>query len=191
MRGAENWETKSFPEWTGAIADGVLTASPWAREVRVPFRQGFARQGRTGSIATEVHLTVRWGSALPVRQANAFWLGLETRAGKKVLETEPKEYVLEMAGLPASVVGDSKAFERELAATARLAGQGRATWSAVSATVPEFGAFVMAEVRFARTPAIALEDGEIEFTASALAGAMKIRARFLLKPMVYGGRLEL
>ena len=186
-----NWDSPPFPAWDNSLADRILTGSPWAQEVRVPFRQAFAAAGRPGSIATEVHLTVRWGSALPVRQASAFALGLETRAAQKLLRTEPGEYLIEIAGLPASVVRDSKAFEKELAATARLTGLGRAGLKAVSAAVPEFGTHVMAEVRFPRDPALRLEDKEVEFSATALDGAMRLRARFALKPMLYQGSLAL
>ena len=190
-RAEESWESRRFPDWDRDVADRLLTASPWARELKIPFRQPFQTAGRAGSVATSIDLTVRWGSALPVRQANAIALGLESRAGKKMLATEPREYVLELAGFPAPVVRDSKAFEKELAATAVLTGKGRRALTAVSAAVPEFGNFLMAEVRFARDAAIVLEDGEIEFAAAVLGGALKIRARFSLKAMVYGGRLEL
>jgi hypothetical protein len=185
MRGAD------FVGMDRAVAERLLTESAWAREVRVPFRQAFAAQGRSGSVGTEIHLTVRWGSALPVRQANASLLGVETRAAKKLLATEPAEYVLEVAGFPAAVLRDGKAAEKELAATAVLTGKGRKTWKAVSAMVPEFGTHLMAEIRFQRDPAIGLAEGEVEFAASALGGAMRIRAKFPLKEMVYEGRLEL
>lgn len=189
---AAGWlRAEDFPAFDRAAAERLLTESPWAREVRVPFRQAFAAQGRQGSIGTEIHLTVRWGSALPVRRANASLLGLETRAAKKLLETEPAEYVLEVAGFPAAVLRDTKAAEKELAATAVLTGKSRKMWKAVSAAVPEFGTHLMAEIRFKRDPAIGVDEGEMEFAASALGGAMRIRARFPLKAMVYEGRLAL
>lgn len=188
---------RSLLTWAGLAplaaqdASRILTASPWAQEVRVPFRQAFAARGQKGSVATEVHLTVRWGSALTVRQANAALLGPETRAAQKLLATEPREYVIEVAGFPASVIRDSQALEKELTASAVLTGKGRKTLAAVSASVPEFGTHLLAEIRFPRDPAITLEDREIEFAASALSGAMRIRAKFSLKAMVHAGRLEL
>ena len=174
-----------FPNWDRDAADRLLTESPWAQAVDTPLKDRAYR--------SELSLTVRWGSALPVRQANAFLLGLETRAAKSVLAAAPKDYVIEVAGFPAGVLqghGGPRALEKELLASASLAGKTR-RWAAAAVAVPEFGSHMMAELRFPRDPAIVPGDEAMEFAASALGGRLRMRVRFPLKAMVYGGQLEL
>jgi hypothetical protein len=174
-----------FPAWDRDVAERLLTESPWAQALETPLRDR--------AYKSELYLTVRWASALPVRRANAIALGLESRAGKLMLASEPKEYVIEIAGFPAGALkpGGPAGLEKELLATATVRPGKRAPLQAVSVTVPEFGSHLMAELRFKRSPAITPADEQVEFTASVLGGRVKIQAKFALKPMVYEGKLEL
>jgi hypothetical protein len=167
------------------LADRILTASPWAQPVDAALVDQAYR--------SEIYLTVRWASALPVRQANAVALGVESRAAQLLLKKEPSEYVLDIAGFPAGAVrmnGGAGALEKELLASATLTSKKRGL-KAISAVAPDFGSHLMAEVHFPRSPAIELEEEQIEMAASLFRGRVRLRARFSLKAMVYEGALAL
>jgi hypothetical protein len=182
----------NFPDWTAKEVDRLLTDSPWSRPLDVRFRQPFTtRGGASGSVATEANLIVRWASALPVRQATALALGLQTRTAKRLLaEAQPREYVIEVAGFPVSALQGGPAGLREsMQASARLMAPDKSQRPPVSVEVPEHGTHVVAEVRFSAEPALAGGKGVVEFTATA--GAMRIRAKFALETMRYQGALAL
>lgn len=174
-----------FPDWDRATVDGLLSESPWAHAIDAPLRDKAYR--------SELYLTVRWASALPMRRANAAALGVESRAGKLMLAAAPKQYIIEVAGFPAGALKDGgvKRLEAELMSTAVLTSKKRKPLAATYVAVPEFGSHLMAEIHFPRTPEITLDDGVVEFTALVLAGRVSVRVKFPLKPMVYEGRLEL
>jgi len=174
-----------FPDWDRATADRLLTESPWAQAIDAPLRDR--------AYKSELYLTVRWASALPVRQANAYLLGLESRAAKLLLASTPSHYLIEIAGFPAGTLreGGTKGLEKELLASARLTSKTHPPLAPTSVAVPEFGSHMMAELRFPRQPAFTLEDGSVELSALVLRGRVNIRAKFPLKAMVYQGQLEL
>lgn len=174
-----------YAEWDRETADKLLTESPWAQSVDAPLKDRAYR--------SELYLTVRWASALPMRQANAVALGRDSHAAKLMLAAAPKEYIIEVAGFPAGALGPAgpKGLERELAASAALAGKKGPSLAANFTSVPEFGSHMMAEIRFPRQHAFTLEDEWVEFRALVLKGRVNIRARFVLKAMLYGAKLEL
>ena len=200
------WEKQPFPNWTPNEVEKLLTDSPWAREVHCRFEYtpparrltsefqiGFPR-GRSGGgaspgVQTEVYLTVRWSSALPIRQALALQEAGRDKAAVE-LPPEPKEYIVEVFGLPAIMAPEgAMRVQEDLEKSASLWWKGGRTIRASSVTVPEHGMHLSAEIRFPRSPEITEESGALEF--SARAGAIKIEPKFKLKPMVYRGRLEL
>ncbi|MBL8176210.1 MAG: hypothetical protein JNK48_16145 [Bryobacterales bacterium] len=146
---------------------------------------GSRGDGRTGGgVKTEAYLTVRWSSALPVRQA----LALAERASE--VAAPPREYLIHLAGIPTVVAGESTApMEKLLLKTAALSVKGRRTVYASSADVPEHGTHLMAAVRFPRMEGLEASEGAVEFFAEA--GPIKVLQRFPLKAMVYRGNLEL
>jgi len=180
---ARNWDRVAFPEWSDDQVDKLLTDSPWARPLTLPFRfsapakrpfvvseldqigeplglpKGWPSGGSsptTGNrppriddgnappVQTEIYLTTRWASALPMRQAMALHQfgrsGLNTAKAATVLQEIPTEYVLEVAGFPAGMVPQGvRRFEAELLASATLLVKGRNSLRATAASVPEHG----------------------------------------------------
>lgn len=162
------------------------------RNPRVP-GQGPERGGGS-SVPAEVYLTIRWSSALPIRQAIALdrWGrdGLDDPEAVRFLNREEPDYVLEIFGIPVIMAPQgARRLEAELLSTAGLFVKGRSPIRATSAHVPELGEHLSAELRFPRLDPISIDDGTVEFTAEA--GPMNIAKKFKLKPMVYRGRLEL
>lgn len=232
---ARNWDRTAFPEWSDEFVDKVLTDSPWARPLTLPFRfsapaparrpfavSEFAQIGEgslglpkgwpsdkaagTGTrtpriddgnappVQTEIYLTMRWASALPVRQAMALHQygrsGLSGPKATALLQGNPEEYVLDVAGFPVGMVPQGvRRFEAELLESATLLVKGRAAIRAVAASVPEHGNHLIATLRFPRFANLSDGDGFIE--VAALAGPMDIHQKFKLRDMNYKGLLEL
>lgn len=234
---ARNWDREAFPDWSAEYVDKVLTDSPWARPLTVPFRfsaparrplvaTGFAQigeplgfpkgwpGGNTGAsptrtpriddgnappVQTEIYLTTRWASALPVRRAMALLQfgrgGLSSPQAEALLRGGEAEHVIEIAGFPAGMVPQGvRRLEAELLASATLAVKGRKPVQASAVSVPEHGNHLIATIRFPRMENL-LDDGGF-IALSAAAGPpgisqMDIRQRFKLRDMYYKGRLEL
>jgi hypothetical protein len=228
---ARNWDRATFPEWSDDHVDKLLTDSPWARPMTLPFRfsapakrpytvSEFAQIGEplglpkgwpsggptTGNrtpriddgnappVQTEIYLTTRWSSALPMRQAMALHQfgrsGLNSAKAAELLQGTAAEYVLEVAGFPVGMVPQGvRRFEAELLASSTLLLKGRKPLRATAASVPEHGNHLIATMRFPRFENLSDNDGFIEFAAQA--GPMDIRQKFKLRDMNYKGRLEL
>ena len=154
----------------------MLTDSPWAKPTTV----GVAE------LRAEIYLTVRWASALPIRQA----LALHQSKAPETLEIVEPEYVVEIAGFPTTVIRQgARRFEAELADSARITVAGRPSLKPVSASVPEHGMHLMATLRFPQFEGLDTKEGDV--TIHATPGSLKVDQRFKLKDMVYDGRLEL
>jgi hypothetical protein len=157
----------------------ILTDSPWARPVTLPVeirKQGFL------PVRTEIHLTVRWSSALPVRKA------LEAEGYPAA---DPgNEYVIEIFGIPTTVVHQDAVKLREgfeKAATLTIRGQRPVAVSSVE--VPGHGLFLAATLRFPRFAEVSPDAAVIELQAES--GPILLRLKFKPREMVYKGRLEL
>jgi hypothetical protein len=228
LAAAEQWEQSQFPNWSTSMIDRVLTDSPWAKQLTVPFEYRHrdrklisefqiglpggigwpTGRGRTTtgpgtgtgtsggsvpSVRTEVYLTLRWSSALPIRQAlalNEFGRdGLSQERAVELLTRQDTDAVLEIFGLPVTMVPQgTKALEAELEKSAMLWCKGQRALHATSVRVPEHGYHLSAELRFPRPETIGPESGLLEFSAEA--GPIKIAHKFKLKSMIYRGRFE-
>jgi hypothetical protein len=235
---AGSWEEKEFPNWPSSFTDRLLTDSPWARPVTVPFvyqpppdrmtsdfRQieipsgvGVPRPAPRGSgwpgspipgrvpgsgpgttgppipVRTEAYLTIRWSSALPIRQALALRefgvQGLQTERAVEMLTREDPEYVVEIFGFPTALVTrEAGKLEQGLAKTAKLYRKGGKPIGAASVRVPEYGMHLAATLRFPRMEELSPDDGVLNLYAEG--GTAKIDQAFKLRPMVYHGKLEL
>jgi len=187
MAGQPPWE-RPFKEWSSRDAERVLTDSPWARQIGVRFRLG-----NGAGAMTEVYLTMRWSSALPVRQALALerWGrdGLQSAAAVEWLEANQPDYVLEIFGFPATLYHrQSERVEKQIAETAGLYVRGQVAVRAKEVRVPEHGMHMSATVRFPRALTADLGD-EVEFIGKA--GPAELREKFKLKNMRYEGRIEM
>jgi hypothetical protein len=141
-----------------------------------------------------VNLTVRWSSALPVRQAIALtqWgrSGLDNPRAIELLKREEPDYVVEVFGLPAIMLSQGAAkVQEELSKTACLWWKGGRTIPAKSVTVPEHGMHLSAEIRFPCSAELTSEIGTLELLAKT--GPIRIEPKFRPKSMVYLGNLEL
>jgi hypothetical protein len=149
----------------------------------------------TGSVKAEAYLTVRWASALPVRQAMALLEfgagGLQSPRAQELLQPSESEHVVEIAGIPTTLVRQGvRRFEAELARTARLSTDGRKPVPPSAVSVPEHGMHLIATLRFPRLAGLsAAKESAVDLYAEG--ALLKIEQRFKLKPMIYNGRLEL
>ena len=212
-------EEPVFPAWSPEFVDRMLTDSPWAKQGTVSFElepvqhlqsssytqigipglgwptgRSTGSGGAASSVRTEIYLTTRWSSALPIRRAIALQDfgadGLQSDKAFELLNRQPTEYVIEIAGFPATMIRQgANRFEAELLRSARLLVKDRTPMRATSAHVPEYGNHLVATLRFPRWADLSAREGTIDVTAQS--GRMSIRERFKLKDMVYGGNLEL
>jgi hypothetical protein len=155
---------------------------------------GAPRTGGASSVRSEVFLTIRWSSALPVRQAIALdrWGRdrLDEPEARKFLSVPETDYVVEVFGIPAIVAHQgARRLEAELFDSARILVKGRAPIRTASAHVPVFGNHLAATLRFPRHQPIEPGDHSVEFLASG--ARMDIARKFKLESMTYEGRLEL
>ena len=167
----------------------------WPRNPRSGTGTGGRSPSGTSSngVKAIASLTVRWATALPIRQAMALQefgpAGLETAEARKELEPSADEYVIQIAGFPVEITGrDAKRVETDLRNSARLSLPGHGPLVPLSVEVPEFGMHLMATLHFRRGE-LPPADGAIDLHAAS--GPIKIDQQFKLRPMVYAGRLEL
>jgi hypothetical protein len=196
----------------------MLTDSPWAKSLTISFnlqacaasdgaalgffpgttrpdsvRSRKPQVSRGTGARTEIYLTARWASALPIRQAYAIQefgrAGLDSPEAVQRLSSEPSEYVLELAGFPAILFKKgSQELEDSLISSA-ISVSGRPPVAPNSVVVPAHGMHLMAAMRFPRFNDLQPGDGSITLTGSA--GTIYIEHGFRLKSMVYQSRLEL
>jgi hypothetical protein len=211
--GARSWEEPAFPNWSGQFVDRILTNSPWAREVTVPFvfqprsepfvsgfgqigaprRTDWPPAGAASAVRTEMYLTIRWSSALPVRQALALAQfgkdGLEHPVARDLLSRAEPDYIVEIAGFPTTLFPNgTKELANQFARSARLLIDGRPPSASPTAEIPEHGMHLTASLRFPRFGEI-VPEGVIRVHAEV--GSARIQQQFKLKTMIYRERLEL
>lgn len=239
---AEFWDQPAFPDWSAEVVRRLLTDSPWAKPLTVPFDyqpppldplrsefnqiglpggagwppripgvgwpgggttgrtpripgtgQGTGKGGEVHKIRTEVHLTIRWSSARPVREALAIeqWGAdaLKTSKAEEFLSRTEPDYVVEIFGLPAIFYAKGTGgLKDDLTRTAVLVVKGR-TIKASSVESPEYGEHLSATLHFPRVGNLTADDGFVQFTADT--AQVKITQKFKLKAMTYRGMLEL
>jgi hypothetical protein len=224
---ARRWDRASFPDWSLEHVDKLLTNSPWAKSVTVPFRfslppratkpSSFWQIGERGSLGlppgwgktapsssprsqapveapahTEAYLTIRWASALPVRQAMAIQQfgkhGLDDARAQALLRDTPAEHVIEIAGFPTTMMTQgARRMEAELLASTEILFQGRKPVRPISVSVPEHGMHLMATLRFSRLSEIG-EAGLLQ--VSGRTGPIEFSQKFPVREMLYSGRIE-
>jgi len=178
------------------VPGGGVPGVGWPRggDQRGGFPGGGGRSGPGPPTPAEVYLTVRWSSALPVRQAlliDRFGRGGVGKAeARRLLAREEEDYVIEVFGIPYMVVRDkAKQFEAEIRESAVVYRKRGGRIEPEAVTMPPYGEHLAATLRYPRRDPIGLEDEEAEFHAQA--GPLTINRKFKLKSMVYRGRLEL
>lgn len=208
---ADFWAQKKFLDWNQKECQRLLNDSPWARVVEfhppgdgggddedAPGRLNCdtcSDSGNRGALPPSVLATVRWQTALPVKQALA-----KTRFGDEVknspeaaslLGQREPFFVVALAGLPRKFVRTSA---QRIKSNSILKVKNKPPIAAASVrgeALPNERAVVY--LTFPRTqngvPAISIEDAEVEFDLDL--GPSDIKRKFKLKDMVYEGKLEL
>lgn len=137
----------------------------------------------------QIKVTVRWESALPVREAT----GRQIKDGAA--------YVISVAGLPAlgnqggREAGEDegrrrKEMESRLKEWTRIERKGKEPLVPETVEIEDSGQGPMFLLRFLRgAQPIRAEDKEVTFVTRM--GPLEVKAKFALKDMVYQGRLEL
>ena len=172
---------------------GSVTAAPEA-ETRAPVG------GYSGGRRRPLQLLVRWHTALPVRQALARRQmqaeEITPEQAEQLFQQAPSEYVVMVGGLPMAAMG-SPTKEKIKAGTYLKTGdkqrimvkelrrsRGQAPDASMSeAQVPDL--FFI----FPRATPIELRHKSVEFVTKL--GKVKIKKKFKLKDMLFGGKLEL
>ena len=170
-------------------------------------------RGGGGGFASSLSLTVRWYSALPIKQAlAAHRYGSEAQADEN-LKREETHYTIGLSGVTGALfLGDRSSsksgtesdpwqaiFDR-LKSESFLKTSGREAIQAVEVQMrsapeldvvdaQEMGARAEILLMFPRSQTITLEDKQVEF--ATMLGRQKLKKKFKLKEMVYNGKLEL
>lgn len=138
--------------------------------------------------------TVRWESALPVKQARVrAQYGSEATSAaeaKQILEMQEPTYVISVSGLRATALpGEADAVKKQMLADTELLVKGKDPIHPVDFMIRRGQNAAVAVFAFPRSPAISLEDKEVEFSAKF--GSIPVKQKFQLKNMMFAGKLEL
>jgi hypothetical protein len=199
----EFWNEKMPPDWSEAEIHQLLNQSPWAKEGSISDmtqrgslgslataggggggrRRGRSTAGSGGAAANTVPLvtwkaTVRWESALPVREA------LQRGAPGPL----PEDYILNVFGeVPGVDIDSDDAILKDNTTLEHKGDQIKLNRVelAPKSGVSEAGTLFY----FSRLLALKLEDKEVTFTTKL--GPLKVKCKFTLKDMLYRGNLEL
>jgi hypothetical protein len=193
------WKNEQFPEWTEDDAKDVLRDSPWVKTVvatpvkspdRVSVgRRGGRRQGASDTAAPNKTqaptLTLRWESALPVREAE-----LKARDVAAPTLDDEDHYAIAVYGIPRGMLrDDSKIMAEDLKRQAVLKREGKKDTkpSSVEILLRDDGPVVL--YLFPKSAEFDWRDHKIEFDAQ-LPG-LKFTQTFSFDDMTFHGKLEL
>jgi hypothetical protein len=173
---------------------------------------GLGRGGRSGGgmMMEAQKVTIRWESALPVREAL-----LKLKFGEKLpalgdpaftLNQPETDYVIALAGLKMPAMGgggrpenpagagpraDPNAGARRdrLLHAAQLARKGKDPIFPTDVEMDNSGSSLVLRFKFPRTDAISADDKEVKYIFQM--GPMRVERKFALKEMTFNGKLEL
>lgn len=176
----------------GAQMGGVSDASMGSGDAMSGGRMGGEAGGGFGaadSVPTTT-VTVRWHTALPVKQAIArSRYGSEAAASPeaaKIFSRQETQYVVGIIGLPMQALRGNPA---QLKSRASLKIKGKEPIAAADVVGDRQERGVNVYLFFSRKPEIMLADEEVE--VSLKLPSSEIRRKFKLKDMVYEGKLEI
>jgi hypothetical protein len=233
----QKWLSTDYTQWTSSEREQILNDSPWARQataffgttdedartypVQMPTPRDAGLGGRAVSDGSwdggvgriprggtpTLPVTVRWDSALPVREALFASHSPDNRDTEHTLAQPDKYYVIAVIGLargrqpaPADPDGpDSDAVNQQrtpfdmtqtrqgLMNFSRLTVKGKKPIVPEDVRVDEATGRI--QVFFPKSDPITMSDKEVYFTTTY--GSIKVTQRFRLKDMTYKGKLEL
>ncbi len=139
------------------------------------------------------NVTVRWTSALPVKQAivRSRYRGdfQESGKDKQLLNVKDEQYVVLLTGLPGRMARSLQRNTERIKQATALHRKKKDPIAAVSVEVLPRDQYVEIFMFFPREEAIALEDKDVELRTQV--GPFKIKRKFKLKKMVFNDKLEL
>jgi hypothetical protein len=207
---ADFWQSKPYTEWSDKDVSKMASNSPWAKEFSVEMtgmaaggggggKSGGKRDGGqtggpdAGGGAPSLTLTIRWVSALPVKQAlvrmNFKGDAANSDQVKKALDAVEPDYVVVVAGLNRAMVrGSADELKQAMIAATELVIKGKEPIKAKDFRIVGQGR-VDAVFSFPKTNPITEDDKEVEFSSKV--GTISIKQRFRLKDMTFNGKLEL
>ena len=149
--------------------------------------------GEAGGGMPSLTLTVRFVSALPVKQAlvrtNFKGDAANSADVKSSLDANEPDYVIAIAGLSRGMVrGASDELKQNMMAATELVIKGKEPIKPKDFKIIGQGS-VSAVFFFPKTNAITEDDKEVEFQSKV--GTIAIKQRFRLKDMVFNGKLEM
>jgi hypothetical protein len=138
-------------------------------------------------------VTVRWVSALPVKEAllkSKYGAEAGSADAKKMLEQPERQYVIAVIGLPAQFArANAERIQEQLKAATAIERKGKDPIAPEKIEVFPQNNQAGFMFRFPKTDPISLDDKEIEFTTKI--GPMTIKRKFKLADMKVKGQLEL
>lgn len=161
---------------------GGTDAGPAVPPPDSPFEQGLS-------------VTIRWQTALPVRQAQMrakYGKEAATAPGaRKILDQEPARYVISVAGIPGALVtlGGTETAKHSIQDQTTLTVKGKPALHPDAVEFVASGGSVDVLLAFPKTSPFTPADQEIEFASRI--GTVDVKYRFRLKDMVVRGKLEL
>ncbi|MDP8989328.1 MAG: hypothetical protein M3N41_04515 [Acidobacteriota bacterium] len=198
------WKNKQFPEWTEDDAKELLKDSPWVKtaaatlvktspkdvHVSTPFgRRGDKRPEASDTTAPAnakpPMLTLRWESALPVREAE-----LKARDVTAPTFDDEDHYAIAVYGLPRAMLkDDSRGMAEDLKRQALLKREGKKDIkpSSVEILLREDGPVVL--YLFPKSAEFDWRDHKIEFDGQM--PGLKFTQAFSFDDMTFHGKLEL
>lgn len=170
-----------FPGGGGRSPGGVhLPNGGWG----VPLASGYNEYD-----GHDAEVTVRWNSALPVRQALVRAIdGLAPQVKDEMLHRAPDYYIIELTSLPLAGAWLAEEPER-LRQSSRLVRKGQPTIRASRLEIIPHPGAPGALVYFPRDEEITLDDKSVQFEMTP--GEVNVKAKFKLKEMVFRRKLEL
>ncbi len=203
LMGAEGaWKNKQFPEWTEDDAKDLLKDSPWVKTVAAtPVKPSGKDLQVNSTIGRRRHreksdttaatnakpaaLTLRWESALPVREAE-----LKARDVTAPTLDDENHYAIAVYGIPRGMLkDDSKVMADDLKRQALLKREGKKDTkpSSVEILLRDDGPVVL--YLFPKAAEFDWRDHKIEFDAQI--PGLKFSQVFSFDDMTFHGKLEL
>ncbi len=201
MAADQDWKNKQFPEWTEDDAKDLLKDSPWVKtvaatlvkpsgkdvQVSTPIGRRKHREKSDTPVPANVKppmLTLRWESALPVREAE-----LKARDVTAPALDDEDHYAIAVYGIPRAMLkDDSKAMADNLRRQALLKREGKQDTkpSSVEILLRDDGPVVL--YLFPKSAAFDWRDHKIEFDAQM--PGLKFTQAFSFDDMTFHGKLE-
>jgi hypothetical protein len=202
-RCASTWEDRNPPEWTPEDIQIILNRSAWTREVTLEVTPSAAAPGQPAKrpqghgVPIDFKALVRWESGLPVRLARRADPRSDKAGGQYQLSINrlPLAFIEQTSGSGmvhpdqgASVMTPEIAAQIAQNSTLERTGKNAIRANHAEWVEAEFSPRVVIFFPLGKDP-IQAEDREVSLVSQV--GALGVRARFLLKDMVYRGKLEL